>query len=807
MDAEDLHRGLRVLGLDLTHKEARAVLNLIDIDGNISIQLNEFVAFVKEYILSDTDVLPGSLDADLVHSASNAQSNFIPTPVTPSGKKTSSEFSIRNRSRSRSTSNYGATDSGNVSSGIPNSYQPPSTYMPQSYATSMSHWSMRSGKTESKDQSPDTNSRTIQGGPGVTSTNFSINGPQESCTITIPGDDATEPLYSDAELSSAPSSLGSLYATDISMQALPKPISISRKNTHLNVPNTPVRNPAQGMSVNIPTGNTPSASGIPAFPRNPSSVAFAKPSLSRPGSFIPLGSYVPSSVPVNIVVEPCDEGETIKSPLLARRSSSDLQHSTTDPILASQPPFSAAAAADATVAQTPAKTAYPTPKYIRREHIVVAEDEEEPVLIYAAPDCDDRTLTRDERAAGPPPIDSTLMAAVLQWYRSTATHAAYVRAGTRQRWALHLWASRTQLGHISEDNQYGRVIKLMKGVKKPRVHADGGHKHCQTPLARRLVHTEHPLALWKDKSFPRFANASDKVLHLARKHADNPLKGVYDRALELSAVAFQQNEKEKRRKEREASKLKGNNSNSDSEGEDEAIIPTPVFTGVTLGGLLLFAQKYGLPLTPKQVKTHFFSHDSDLDRELAPNDLKRLLEDLVEGHEEEEEVEDEVCEAHEAGHHMDGWTENQKKLYGVGLLLLGTLIILVFSDPTIEMISAMGGSLGIRPLYLSFTVLPIAANMAELTTAFFFAMGKSDVTMTLTLNSTLGANVMNNTFCVAIFLLLLISKDLAWVYSAEVITLLIVRQTLRQWHALVLGAMYPMSIALIYVLSNVLRLK
>ena len=65
---------------------------------------------------------------------------------------------------------------------------------------------------------------------------------------------------------------------------------------------------------------------------------------------------------------------------------------------------------------------------------------------------------------------------------------------------------------------------------------------------------------------------------------------------------------------------------------------------------------------------------------------------------------------------------------------------------------------------------------------------------------------MNNTFCLAIFMALIYFKGLAWKFSAETLTILIVeilvavvaiQPTQRLVHAVVLLAMFPASIVLV----------
>lgn len=73
---------------------------------------------------------------------------------------------------------------------------------------------------------------------------------------------------------------------------------------------------------------------------------------------------------------------------------------------------------------------------------------------------------------------------------------------------------------------------------------------------------------------------------------------------------------------------------------------------------------------------------------------------------------------------------------------------------------------------------------------------------------------MNNLLCLSVFLALVYIRGLAWDFSAEVLIILIIcivmgtlasfRTTFPLWTSLIAFAMYPFSLALVYVLDYVL---
>jgi len=248
---------------------------------------------------------------------------------------------------------------------------------------------------------------------------------------------------------------------------------------------------------------------------------------------------------------------------------------------------------------------------------------------------------------------------------------------------------------------------------------------------------------------------------------------------------------------------------------------------LTVTDVIAFAERFELNISKVAIKVRFHTYDSDLDRTLSLPDFRKFLEDLVAmpaeaeahaadaAHKSVENVRDEVVVASHGHMAMvtHGWSERKKKFYGVGLLCFGMSLVAFFSDPLIEVITGLGGSIGIRPFYISFIVTPFASNAAEVIAALMFARSKTNVSMALTLSSLYGAVTMNNTLCVAIFLSILLIRNLAWRYTAEVMTIITIqfavaflvrRETIRLWQAALIGLLFPAAIGMVYTLEMVL---
>ena len=66
------------------------------------------------------------------------------------------------------------------------------------------------------------------------------------------------------------------------------------------------------------------------------------------------------------------------------------------------------------------------------------------------------------------------------------------------------------------------------------------------------------------------------------------------------------------------------------------------------------------------------------------------------------------------------------------LLLIGTGLVVLFSDPMVDVIGDFGDTIGINPFYVSFVVTPLCSNASELISALIFASRKRRKNSSLT---------------------------------------------------------------------------
>eukprot|EP01065_Artemidia_motanka_P033595 TRINITY_DN405_c6_g1_i1.p1 TRINITY_DN405_c6_g1~~TRINITY_DN405_c6_g1_i1.p1 ORF type:complete len:617 (+),score=218.20 TRINITY_DN405_c6_g1_i1:94-1851(+) len=199
------------------------------------------------------------------------------------------------------------------------------------------------------------------------------------------------------------------------------------------------------------------------------------------------------------------------------------------------------------------------------------------------------------------------------------------------------------------------------------------------------------------------------------------------------------------------------------------------------------------------------SPDPDLDEpydELTDEQLQGLPEKS--GGDEEEDEDEEMPEDVKPPENL--WTQ------ALTMMLGGTALVLLFSDPMVDVLAGIGTFIGVPPFYVAFVLAPLASNAAELLSAMSYAAKQTRLSFTVGVSQLLGAACMNNTFCLAIFLTQIYNGKLLWEFSAETICIVFVELIMfffsqkivfPTWNALVIAALFPLSIGLVYFLENV----
>ena len=144
------------------------------------------------------------------------------------------------------------------------------------------------------------------------------------------------------------------------------------------------------------------------------------------------------------------------------------------------------------------------------------------------------------------------------------------------------------------------------------------------------------------------------------------------------------------------------------------------------------------------------------------------------------------------------------------MLFIGTTLVLLFSDPMVDVLSEVAVRLNIPAFYVSFILAPLASNASEVIASQYYAAKKTRKTITVALTALEGAASMNNTFCLSIFMALIFFRGLAWQYSAETISIILVqfgigtlalRGKMTTFTGLIVLAIFPLSVVFVAVLE------
>ena len=159
------------------------------------------------------------------------------------------------------------------------------------------------------------------------------------------------------------------------------------------------------------------------------------------------------------------------------------------------------------------------------------------------------------------------------------------------------------------------------------------------------------------------------------------------------------------------------------------------------------------------------SHDAPVSIQHRQRQQSVVLESLDEEGEDEEVPEDLASLSPDE-------QQSRIKQRAAYFMAVGTAIVLLFSDPMVSVLSSIGARTGIPAFYISFVLAPLASNASELIASLNYSAKKTKQTITISMSTLLGAACMNNTFCLAIFLVIIYLKGLVWEFSAETLAIL-----------------------------------
>jgi len=158
--------------------------------------------------------------------------------------------------------------------------------------------------------------------------------------------------------------------------------------------------------------------------------------------------------------------------------------------------------------------------------------------------------------------------------------------------------------------------------------------------------------------------------------------------------------------------------------------------------------------------------------------------------------------------------ELQRRLKGRSAVKmgLGTLLVLVFSDPMVDLLAEIGHRLNVSPFYVAFVLAPLTSNASEFVATYNYAVKKTKGAITTSLSTLVGAAIMNNTYCLGVFFTVIFVKDLAWEFTAETISIVLIQLAMgiiilrstnhSVFTAIAVLSLYPLAMAIVAFLES-----
>ena len=103
---------------------------------------------------------------------------------------------------------------------------------------------------------------------------------------------------------------------------------------------------------------------------------------------------------------------------------------------------------------------------------------------------------------------------------------------------------------------------------------------------------------------------------------------------------------------------------------------------------------------------------------------------------EEEEEDEERDEVPDDLTHLAPEEQQKRIKYRAAFMLgLGTLLVVLISDPMVSVLSEVGKRTGISPFYISFIFAPLASNASEVIASYKYALKKTSQSITISMSA------------------------------------------------------------------------
>ncbi|KAK4858859.1 hypothetical protein QYF36_023071 [Acer negundo] len=148
------------------------------------------------------------------------------------------------------------------------------------------------------------------------------------------------------------------------------------------------------------------------------------------------------------------------------------------------------------------------------------------------------------------------------------------------------------------------------------------------------------------------------------------------------------------------------------------------------------------------------------------------------------------------------------------LVSLGTAVTVLLTQPLMESLQELSTAVNIPSFFVSYVVIPLALSSRQALKTVTSARQKTENAVSLTFSEIYGGVFMNNMMGLVIFLTLVYIRNISWDVSAEVLIVLIICTAMGVfasfstkfpfWTSIVAYLLYPISLLLLYIFTEVL---
>ncbi|XP_021907729.1 sodium/calcium exchanger NCL1-like [Carica papaya] len=149
-------------------------------------------------------------------------------------------------------------------------------------------------------------------------------------------------------------------------------------------------------------------------------------------------------------------------------------------------------------------------------------------------------------------------------------------------------------------------------------------------------------------------------------------------------------------------------------------------------------------------------------------------------------------------------------------VIFGISMAILLARPLMQSIQEFSNEVGIPSFLVSYALIPLGLSCRQAVRAISTANEKTENAVSLTFSQLYGGVFMNNIMGLAIFLALVYIRDIQWDVSAELLVVLVIctamgffssfNRKFALWTGIVAFLLYPISLAMLYILTHIMNL-